>query len=246
MIKRWKSLLLWGLLAFFLITILGGQAIWTVLGFGDDLTIDGRANQLAGVAPDGSGQGWTSYGGDPGGNRYSAAGQITPANVSELEIGWQYRSGALDDAGRSAADTAFEATPILVDEKLIFCTQFQDVIALDPGTGEELWWHDANVASDRNPANQYTCRGVSYWRDAQAESDSVCATRIFVGTVDNRLLALDSDTGVRCADFGQSGQVEILPSMEWRWPGEVQITSAPAIIGDIVVTGTAISDNVRT
>ncbi|HJS79213.1 MAG TPA: PQQ-binding-like beta-propeller repeat protein, partial [Vitreimonas sp.] len=52
--------------------------------------------------------------------------------------------------------------------------------------------------------------------------------------------------GAVCAGFGQHGAVTIAPSVALRWPGEFQITSAPAVIGETVIVGTSISDNLRT
>ena len=58
-------------------------------------------------------------------------------------------------------------------------------------------------------------------------------------------IALDAATGQRCAAFGSNGEVGLAPEMKLVWPGEFQITSAPAIVGDVVVVGSAISDNNR-
>ena len=227
------------------VSFLGGSAIWSVLGLAKDLTIDGKA-EIVRDLPSGMGGEWSAYGGDKQGTRFSAASIITPENVTDLETAWSYRTGALD--GREAARnrTAFEATPILVDDQLILCTQFNEVISLHPATGTENWRYDPDVPIDGRPANHFTCRGVSYWRDDEATSPVACSSRIFMGTVDSRLIALDSKTGEVCSDFGNGGQVQIEPSLELRWPGEFQITSAPAIINDTVITGSAIGDNLRT
>lgn len=109
--------------------------------------------------------GWPHYGADQGGRRYSEAAEITPKNVTELRGQWLYRTG--DVARRDPAlmqRIKFQTTPILVDDKLVLCTPFSEVIALDPGDGHELWRHDPHVATDRRPANRYNCRGVAAWR----------------------------------------------------------------------------------
>ncbi len=230
--------------ALILISFLGGSVIWSILGLADDLGIDGEASVVRSGAV-GIGEGWPAYGGDQGGNRYSAADQITSENVQDLEIAWTHQTGALEGREDVIQRTAFETTPILVEESLIFCTQFNEVIALDPGSGEERWRHDPEISLDLRPANQFTCRGVSHWRDSDAEPDALCASRIFTGTSDARLIALDARTGELCPDFGEGGEVRIEPSISLRWPGEYQITSAPAVIGDVIVAGSAISDNVR-
>jgi quinoprotein glucose dehydrogenase len=230
---------------FIAISFIGGSAMWSVLGLAPDLTIEGEAPVLRPV-PDGTGQGWTAYGGDKGGARYAAVAQITPDNVKDLEIAWSLETGVFEGREEARKRAAFESTPILVEGSLVFCTQFQDVIAVDPGNGTEKWRYSPGVDATGRPANQFTCRGVSYWQDRAAESGSACASRLYVGTVDSRLIALDARTGAPCAEFGEGGTVNVKPSMDLRWPGEYQITSAPAIIGDTVITGSAISDNLRT
>ena len=94
------GLKVFGFLLFALValTFLGGSVFWSVIGLGDDLDIDGTA-PIVRSAPPGVGDTWSAYGGDGYGNRYSRAGEITPANVSDLEIAWQFRTGALE--GRS-------------------------------------------------------------------------------------------------------------------------------------------------
>ena len=241
-----KRALIFALLALCGLTFLGGSAIWHILGLAKNLDISGRADIVA-TAPSDLGQTWDAYGGDAGGNRYVAATQITPDNVNALSIAWHYRSGALEHRPAAAVRrTAFESTPILVEDNLIFCTQFNEVIALDPASGTEKWRFDPEVPTDVRPANQYTCRGVSYWKAKAPDTNAACQSRLFMGTVDSRLIALDAKTGQPCSDFGQGGTVTITPTRDLRWPGEAQITSAPAVIGDIVVTGTAIGDNLRT
>ncbi|MGB5483119.1 pyrroloquinoline quinone-dependent dehydrogenase [Parasphingorhabdus sp.] len=235
------------LIAIFLaISFLGGSAIWTALGLADDLTIEGKA-KIVRSDSGGLGTGWSFYGGDAGGNRYVAARDINKTNVTNLRIAWTHQSGTLKDrSAESLSRASLQATPILVEDSLVYCTQFNEVIALDPGTGAEKWRFDPKVPTDSRPANQYTCRGVAYWQDQSAAAGAKCASRLFTGTVDARIIALDAKTGEPCADFGEAGTKRVQPSISLRWPGEFQITSAPAIIGDTVITGTAIGDNLRT
>jgi quinoprotein glucose dehydrogenase len=68
--------------------------------------------------------------------------------------------------------------------------------------------------------------------------------RIFAGTVDARLLALDARTGARCRDFGAEGEVP-LDTGQLDWPGEFQISSAPVAAHGVVIVGSAINDNGR-
>ncbi|HZB93968.1 MAG TPA: membrane-bound PQQ-dependent dehydrogenase, glucose/quinate/shikimate family, partial [Stellaceae bacterium] len=80
-------------------------------------------------------QGWQAYGGDDGGTRYSAARQITRENVARLALAWTYHTGEAARRGDAFRRSATEVTPILAEGKLVFCTPFDRVIALDPATG---------------------------------------------------------------------------------------------------------------
>ena len=66
--------------------------------------------------------GWEVYGGDPGGRRYSAEGQIDRSNVARLEVAWRYRTGELGEGSASRGKMAFEATPILLAGRLYLST----------------------------------------------------------------------------------------------------------------------------
>ena len=68
---------------------------------------------------------WTAYGQDPGGKRYIASSQITPENVSELQVAWQFQTGELETYKEERyllERSAFEATPLMVDGVLYFPT----------------------------------------------------------------------------------------------------------------------------
>ena len=143
-------------------------------------------------AAPGYAEGWSQYGGDAGGQRHSDAAEITPANVDQLTRAWLYRTGDMAARAGDMKKSAFEGTPVLVAGSLIFCTPFNEVIALDPGTGVETWRFDAKIATDYEPANQFICRGVTSWMDEGAAPGDPCATRVFMGTADSRLIALDA------------------------------------------------------
>lgn len=126
------------------------------------------------------------------------------------------------------------------------CTPFNRVFALDPVTGAERWSHDPGIDVTANYANQLVCRGVSAWRDDAAEPGARCARRIFTATNDARLIALDAADGTPCPGFGDEGTVDLTRGVgETRWAGEYQVTSPPAVVHDLVVVGSAVSDNQR-
>jgi quinoprotein glucose dehydrogenase len=183
---------------------------------------------------------WPAYGRDPGGSRYSPASQIDRDNVKELKVAWTYRTGeSKPGIGKVAA---FEATPIVIEGFLYLSTPFNKVIALDPESGMERWTYDPQVDSARS-YSEVTSRGVSMWSDSKAKVGSPCQRRIFVGTIDARLISLDAVSGVPCRDFGREGQVDLTRDLRIVDRGDYQVTSPPAVIGDLLIVGSSIGDN---
>jgi quinoprotein glucose dehydrogenase len=217
--------------------ILWFACVWSLL-----LTTPQQASAQTGSAstPD---SGWPTYGHDPGGSRYSPATQINRDNVGQLKVAWTYRTGALDQVEDDLKEhAAFEATPILVGGQLYLSTPFDHVIALEPETGKKIWEYDPKLDASHG-FSETTSRGVSAWKDSAAKAGQPCRLRIFIGTLDARLIALDGETGKPCADFGASGQVDLTKDVNLRDAGQYQVTSAPAIAGDLVITGSSIGDN---
>lgn len=103
---------------------------------------------------------WPSYGRTAAGQRYSPLDQITPANVADLEVAWEYHAG---DVHEDLPGTALQSTPLIVDDTMYLCTPKSEVIALDPVTGEERW-RFAPVLEGLTPilAHYTTCRGLAY------------------------------------------------------------------------------------
>ena len=180
---------------------------------------------------------WTHYGADAAGTRYSALKQIDTGNVHKLKVVWTYHTHALEPATEQNEKAAFEATPIVVNGTLFLSTPFDQVIALDPASGVQRWKYDPQV--DRGgDYSEVTSRGVSAWHDSKSGE-----TRIFIGTIDARLIALDSKTGQPCAGFGESGSIDLSSGVKLRDRGQYQVTSAPAIYRDLVIVGSSIGDN---
>jgi len=117
------------------------------------------------------------------------ASQINRENVSQLKLAWTYRTGAMDRQTDLNHKAAFEATPILIDGKLFLSTPYDHVIALDPVSGKKIW--SSIQTGSEHGYSEVTSRGVSAWRDASAKAGQLCALRIFIGTLDARLIALD-------------------------------------------------------
>ncbi|MFP5262209.1 MAG: pyrroloquinoline quinone-dependent dehydrogenase [Blastocatellia bacterium] len=186
--------------------------------------------------------GWPAYGRDLGGSRYSPLAQVNRTNVKDLKVAWTYRTGDINVQARSARNAAFEATPIFVDGTLYLSTPFSRVIALDPGTGKQRWAFDPKVDLSLS-YSEVTSRGVSTWIDKHTKAGAAAARRIFIATLDARLCALDAATGAPCKDFGQDGQVDLTRDVRLTRRGQYQVTSPPAVIGDLVIVGSSMGDN---
>ena len=188
--------------------------------------------------------GWPEYGADKFGSRYSAADQITPENVQHLEVAWTYNTGDVSDGSNSLAPSSFQTTPILRGDTLYLCTPFNKIIALDALTGRERWRFDPEV--DVSQIYVQACRGVSYWVDEEASRGALCRERVISGTLDARLIALDAKTGIPCPEFGDVGKIDLAEGIGERQPGEYGVTSPPAIVDGVLVTGSMVLDNRRT
>jgi len=186
---------------------------------------------------------WPYYGGDAGGSRYSPATQINRDNVSKLAVAWTYRTGDMSDGKSGMRKSKFEATPILFNGTLYVSTPFNRVIALDPATGIQKWSYDPKIDLKTRYSESLVSRGVSAWEDSRAREGTVCKRRIFLGTLDARLIAIDADNGRPCEAFADSGQVDLKSGINVTEPGQYEVTSPPAIVNDIVVVGSAIGDN---
>ena len=140
--------------------------------------------------------------------RFSPLDQIDRNSVALLGLAWSYMTGS---------DRGLEATPIVVDGVMYATASWSVVFALDAKTGRELWRHDPQVARWKA---RHACCGVVN------RGVAVHDGRVYVGTIDGRLLALDAATGepiwsVQTAPLGQP----------------YTITGAPRVVGDLVVIG---------
>src|SRR5207248_659968 len=167
------------------------------------------------------------------------ADQINRANVIHLHKVWEYHTHALDNRKPGSYSAAFETTSVLFRGLLYLSSPLNDVIALDPLTGAERWRTSPEL--DRlNEGYLITSRGVAVW---DGGSSSPCGARIFIGTNDGRLLALDALTGRECQQFGGSGVVDLRAGLTGR-ARDFHITSAPTVLGNAVVVGSSVPDNI--
>ena len=201
-------------------------------------------------APNGE---WPSYGGDLGGTKYSGLDQIDASNYDDLEIAWRWRSADenLDlDAFREAQPDLsilnMKATPLMVGGTVFIVTPLRLAVAFDAGTGEVQWIYNPEVVrASRFAINTsgYSSRGMAYWTDGNDE-------RLFYGTPDGHLLAVDAKTGQAAPGFGDNGRIDLGAEIPRNGRGTtdnqghswISINSPPIVARDIVVTPVSISD----
>ncbi|MFN2571804.1 MAG: pyrroloquinoline quinone-dependent dehydrogenase, partial [Gemmatimonadales bacterium] len=187
---------------------------------------------------------WPAYGRDPGGARFSPLDQITRSNVAQLQVAWTYHVKLPDMSGMSHRPPVLEVTPLVVDGVMYLSSPVGVIIALDPATGVERWHYDAGVDAHRGYGD-FASRGVSFWRDSRAPAGAPCARRIFATTIDGHLIALDANLGTPCSGFGSAGTIDLRAGLRvapWEYQA-YEVTSPPAVIGDLVITGSAVADN---
>jgi len=183
---------------------------------------------------------WAAYGHDSAGTRYSSVRQITRSNVAQLERAWTYHTGEKPAVSgwRGQRQTAFETTPLFVNDVLYLTTPGNRVIALDPTSGRELWTFDPQAKS-KKPIQYHAHRGVSYW-----PGDKNSPARILLGTLDGRLVALNARTGAPVPSFGDEGEVNLRDGVANDFPDATYaITSPPAIFEDLVITGAEVPES---
>lgn len=157
----------------FLITILVILVTNAVQAAGRDNFIDGATYAD-----------WPSYGGTKMAWRYSALDQVNTENVSRLRPAWIFQTGEYSDA--------LQSTPIVINGTMYLSTNNSKVFALNAATGELLWQYDYPVSDfdgGGNDITDYVLHG------AQNRGVAVAAGKVFLGTHDNYLVALDANTG---------------------------------------------------
>ena len=205
------------------------------------------------AAPSLSAGQWVAYGGTQAGQRYSPLDQITPDNVKQLKVAWTYHTGDVrgpNDPG----ETTYEVTPLKIDDTVYLCTPHDFVIALDAESGAEKWRFDPKIKQPNQTDTQHlTCRGVSYFDGTAAAgatavpAAAACIKRLFLPTVEGRLISLSAETGAVCPGFGgDDGTVDLWRNMPNVMAGAYYSTSPPVVTSHLIIVGGAVNDNVST
>lgn len=185
---------------------------------------------------------WAVWGNDAGGQRFGTPDQITPANVAALKPAWSYATGAAPRPGGAPA-LAFEVTPLKIGDVLYGCTPHNVLFALDSVSGKPLWRHDPRT--DDQGLAFANCRGVAYAdlaarglvKSTGAGPAEPCIKRIYSGTIDARLLAVDALTGQPCPGFGKGGAVDLRRNISPHDKAYFYYTAAPTVSGKVIVLG---------
>lgn len=162
--------------------------------------------------------------------------RLNPGNVAQLRVAWVYdtRDSTRPFGGRGKSP-AFEATPVYASGRLYLSTPQGTVVALNADTGAELWRTDLKVDGNVN------------YSDPVNRGATVKGNRLYVGTIDGRLVCLRLRDGARCPKFGEQGEVDLVRDLRYqpKWPGEYGVTSPPATFRNLVIVGSSVADNGR-
>ena len=184
---------------------------------------------------------WPYVGSEQAHTKYSTAGEITVANIGEMEIVWQWRPNEKPLEEYGTRPGPFQATPIMVGNVLYLSTMYTRVAALDAETGTELWIFDPR-AYEGGPKGAgprgFKHRGIARWSDGDD-------ARIFLNSRD-RLYAIDTATGKPDRGFGDGGSV-LLTEGHGRpvTRFEFDQTSPPVVFEDLVIVGSRIPDRLQ-
>lgn len=185
---------------------------------------------------------WIAYGGSALGAAYSPAVFVTPDNLDQLDEAWRFRTQDMPPNDRVYFSA--QNTPIYAQGLLYTCSPSNKVFALEPASGELVWEFDPKVTpGDMESLFSVACRAVGF--HSSEEGSRPCRSSIFLATVDNRLIALDAESGDLCPRFGDQGVVDLADGMGLQETGLASSTSGPAVVGDLVIIGQQVSDNQR-
>ena len=171
---------------------------------------------------------WHYWGGDAGSTRYSTLDQINASNAKELQIAWRWQSLP----GEGQPDVNFKATPLMIDGVLYTSAGVHQAAAIDPTTGATLWLFtpEPRTIAGRGGVPP-SGRGVAYWSDGREK-------RVFLNTLDGRLISIDARTGRADPKFGKNGTVLLKDRLTDRPVSMVGSSSPPIIVGNVVVAQT--------
>jgi len=189
--------------------------------------------------------GWPYHAGDQAGSHYSPLDRITSANVNQLAVVWEWKPGekALPQFGTRPG--AFQNTPLMIDGVLYVSTPYNQVAALDAGSGKELWRYDPKTYEDGQPPNGtgYAHRGVAAWRDPSTALGAGGGNLRIILNTRYRLIELDAKSGQLVDGFGNHGIVDLSEGLVWAINKKHYTnTSPPVVYKDLIILGNGVGD----
>lgn len=218
-----------------------GLAAFGVAACGPGGSTGGGDATAGGFIPTTAGGEWQSYTGDARGTRYSPLDQIDADNFSDLEVAWSFKT---DNLG-NRPEYKLEGTPLMVGGRLFTTAGTRRAaIALDAKTGELIWTYSLREGARGGYApRQLSGRGLTYWADGQGKE------RVLYVTPGYRLISLDAKTGIPDPAFGTDGMVDLKVGVVTGAgdpidleTGEIGLHSAPTVIGNVVLVGSAMKE----
>lgn len=222
---------------------------------------------------------WPTYGGDLANTKYSPLDQVTAANFSSLKLAWRaaspdgFLSMTLPDGSEWSADSKaifaelsrtdpkrwrdnqppfiqnYKATPLMVGGTMYVNTAASVGAAYDARTGALKWVYNPKSyeAGTTTLTLRWNQRGVAHWKGDIGE-------RIYWGTGDGYLIAVDAKTGKPIDSFGVHGKVDLMEGLPRAKRGTrdylnaltYSVQSPPIVVNDLVISPAAISSLIKT
>jgi len=179
---------------------------------------------------------WHAYAADKASTKYSPLDQINADNINDLEIVWRQSTIPDDTRQGNTMDppNGSQNTPLMAGGLLYIVTGLGMVAALDATTGEVVWFDVPPTPEGEEIERGFATRGVAYWA---GEGDA----RV-LAVVGSRLVAFNAETGERYPEFGERGEVDLIQGYDDRQVENFSWRSAPLVVNDVVVIGSAIDD----
>ena len=162
---------------------------------------------------------WPGYGNGADNSRYFASQQISKSNINQLQVAWSYAHG---DTG---------SVPIAVRGKIYGRGRNGSLVAVDAGSGAELWV--------RENMHGMTSRGINYWENADGSDQRL------IFAMDGLLQEVDAKTGESILSFGTNGVVDLKHNIDGRDPesiGVIQSNTPGEVFENLIILGSAMGE----
>lgn len=183
---------------------------------------------------DGKYDGWAVTGGTKEGIRYSTLDEITPGNVKDLQVAWEYHTGDADTVNHSQ----IQCNPIIVNGILYGTSPQLKVIALDAATGKEKWVFDPKKPGKSMTQTDFILnnnRGVTFWTNG--------VEKRILYVAGSFLHALNAETGLLIQSFGKEGKIDLHEGLGREVSSLYVAATSPGIIyKNLIILGTRVSE----